>query len=57
MVGKYMSKEKARALALREKVPIKEICFWIKHSKATIMRLLSQAKRHPAGYIPCHKPI
>ena len=58
MVGKYMSKEeKTRALALKEKVPIKEICFRIKRSKATIMRLLSQAKGHPAGYIPCPKQI
>ena len=48
----------SRALALREeKVPGKEICFWIKRSKATIMKILSQAKGHPAGYIPCHKPI
>ena len=54
-----MSKvQKARTLALREeKVPIKDICFRIKRSKPTIMRLLSQAKEHPAGYIPCHKPI
>ena len=59
MVGKYMSKvQKARTLALREeKVPIKDICFRIKRSKPTIMRLLSQAKEHPAGHIPCHKPI
>ena len=59
MVGKYVSKkEKACALALREeKLPIKEISFRIKRSKATIMRLLSQAKGHPAGYIPYHKPI